>query len=230
MKKARLVLEDGTVYFGYSFGAEKCTNGEVVFNTGMVGYPESLTDPSYHGQILSLTYPLIGNYGIPGNEKENGLFKNFESEKIQISALIVSEYEKKYFHWSAIKSISDWLKEYKIPAICDIDTRALTKKLRSQGTMLGKIIVNKKTDPGFDDPNNRNLVAEVSVSAKLRIHGYALRANRDLLHRTRLESDARFVDRKPGLERLDDVHGDAGYRAANIVPFARRADPERRMG
>ena len=101
MKKARLVLEDGTVFSGYSFGADKCTNGEVVFNTGMVGYPEALTDPSYRGQILTLTYPLIGNYGIPDKEKENGLHKNFESEKIQASALVVSEYEKKYFHWSA---------------------------------------------------------------------------------------------------------------------------------
>ncbi len=163
MKKAKLVLEDGTIYNGFSFGAEKSTNGEVVFNTGMVGYPEALTDPSYRGQILTLTYPLIGNYGIPDKERENGLYKNFESEEIQASALVVSEYEKKYFHWSAVKSLSDWLKEQKIPAIYDIDTRALTKKLRSQGTRLGKIIINKKTDPGFKDPNKQNLVAEVSV-------------------------------------------------------------------
>ena len=164
MKKARLVLEDGTIFNGYSFGAENCANGEVVFNTGMVGYPEALTDPSYRGQILTLTYPLIGNYGIPDKEKENDLHKNFESEKIQATALVVSEYEKKYFHWNAVRSIADWLKEYKIPAIYDIDTRALTKKLRSQGTLLGKIIVDKKSDPGFEDPNKRNLVSEVSVS------------------------------------------------------------------
>jgi carbamoyl-phosphate synthase small subunit len=164
MKKARLVLEDGTIYNGSSFGFENGANGEVVFNTGMVGYPEALTDPSYRGQLLTLTYPLIGNYGIPGKEKENGLYKNFESEKIQASALIVSEYEKEYFHWSAIKSLSDWLKEQKIPAIYDIDTRALTKKLRSKGTLLGKLVIDKKSDPGFEDPNRRNLVAEVSVS------------------------------------------------------------------
>jgi carbamoyl-phosphate synthase small subunit len=164
MKKASLVLEDGTIYKGYSFGAEKSANGEVVFNTGMVGYPEALTDPSYRGQLLTLTYPLIGNYGIPGKEKENGLYKNFESDKIQVAALIVSEYEREYFHWSAVKSLSDWLKEYKIPAIYDIDTRALTKKLRSQGTLLGKLIIEKKSDPGFQDPNKRNLVGEVSVS------------------------------------------------------------------
>jgi len=164
MKKARLILEDGSIFNGLSFGFEKSTNGEVVFNTGMVGYPEALTDPSYRGQILTLTYPLIGNYGIPDKEKENGLYKNFESEKIQASALVVSEYEKQYFHWSAVKSLADWLKEQKIPAIYDIDTRALTKKLRSQGTLLGKIIIDKKSDPGFEDPNKRNLVAEVSVT------------------------------------------------------------------
>jgi carbamoyl-phosphate synthase small subunit len=164
MKKARLVLEDGTIYKGYSFGYEKSAAGEVVFNTGMVGYPEALTDPSYRGQLLTLTYPLIGNYGIPGKEKENGLHKNFESDKIHASALIVSEYEKKYFHWSAVRSLSDWLKEQKIPALYDVDTRALTKRLRSQGTLLGKLLVEKKTDPGFKDPNKRNLVAEVSVT------------------------------------------------------------------
>ena len=163
MKKARLVLEDGTIYNGYSFGTEKCAHGEVVFNTGMVGYPEALTDPSYRGQILTLTYPLISNYNIPDKEKKNGLYKNFESEKIQASALVVSEYEKNFFHWSAVKSLANWLKEHNIPAICDIDTRALTKKLRSQGTLLGKIIIDKKADPGFKDPNKRNLVSEVSV-------------------------------------------------------------------
>lgn len=164
MKKTSLVLEDGTVYHGYSFGTDKSTNGEVVFNTGMVGYPEALTDPSYRGQILTLTYPLIGNYGIPDEKRENNLYKNFESEKIQASALIVSEYEEKYYHWNAVRSLDDWLKDQKIPAIYGIDTRSLTKKLRSQGTMLGKIIIDNKNDPGFEDPNKRNLVSEVSVT------------------------------------------------------------------
>jgi carbamoyl-phosphate synthase small subunit len=163
MNNVNLILEDGTVYDGESFGAKYSTNGEVVFNTGMVGYPETLTDPSYRGQILVLTYPLIGNYGVPDYSEEGGLFKNFESEKIQVNALIVSEYEKEYFHWNAVKSLSTWLKEHKIPAVSGIDTRALTKKLREQGTMLGKIIVEKDDDPGFDDPNKRNLVAEVST-------------------------------------------------------------------
>lgn len=164
MKKVKLILEDGSIYDGLSFGMEKIVNGEVVFNTGMVGYPEALTDPSYRGQILVLTYPLIGNYGVPGNEKVNGMYKNFESDKIQITALIVSEYEQEFFHWSAIKSLNTWLKEQDIPAICGIDTRALTKRLREQGTMLGKIVLDTKGDPVFEDPNQRNLVAEVSIS------------------------------------------------------------------
>ena len=163
MKKARLILEDGTTYFGTSFAAEGPARGEVVFNTGMVGYPEALTDPSYRGQILVLTYPLIGNYGVPGNKKENGLLKNFESDKIQISALVVSEYEKDFFHWNAKQSLADWLKAYNIPAVYGIDTRAMTKKLRSQGTLLGKIVQHKGKNPRFEDPNKRNLVAEVSV-------------------------------------------------------------------
>jgi carbamoyl-phosphate synthase small subunit len=163
MQKARLILEDDTIYEGYSFAADKHTNGEVVFNTGMVGYPEALTDPSYRGQILALTYPLIGNYGVPDEQKENGLHHNFESEKIQVSALIVSEYESEFFHWSADKSLATWLIEHHIPALFGIDTRALTKKLRSQGTMLGKIIIGDKNDIDFEDPNKRNLVSEVSV-------------------------------------------------------------------
>jgi carbamoyl-phosphate synthase small subunit len=164
MKKAKLILEDGTVYEGSSFGTNKATNGEVVFNTGMVGYPETLTDPSYRGQILVLTYPLIGNYGVPDYAEEDNLLNNFESEKIQINALIVNEYESEFFHWSAVKSLSSWLKEHKIPAISGIDTRALTKKLREQGTMLGKIVFTNDDDPGFEDPNKRNLAAEVSTS------------------------------------------------------------------
>ena len=164
MSKAKLILEDGTVFNGQSFGAKKNINGEVVFNTGMVGYPETLTDPSYCGQILVLTYPLIGNYGVPDIAREGNLAKNFESEKIQINALIVSEYEKDYFHWSAVKSLSTWLIENKIPALSGIDTRALTKRLREKGTMLGKILINTGNDPGFDDPNMRNLVAEVSTT------------------------------------------------------------------
>ena len=162
-KKAKLILEDGSEFSGFSFGFEGNTNGEVVFNTGMVGYPETLTDPSYRGQILVCTFPLIGNYGVPPKEKENNLFKYYESDNIHIRALIVSDYSFNYSHWNAERSLADWLVEEKIPGICGIDTRMLTRKLRDKGTMLGKIIIDEKKDLGFDDPNLKDLVGEVSV-------------------------------------------------------------------
>ncbi|MCE7738939.1 MAG: glutamine-hydrolyzing carbamoyl-phosphate synthase small subunit [Candidatus Heimdallarchaeota archaeon] len=158
----KLILEDDSVFDGYSFGAKKMVTGEVVFNTGMVGYPESLTDPSYHGQILVLTYPLIGNYGIPNNEREDNLLKYFESEKIQVQGLIVADYSDSYSHWNAKKSLSEWMKEHSIPGIYNVDTREITKKLRKKGTLLGKIVYNKE-NTSFEDPNKRNLVAEVSI-------------------------------------------------------------------
>lgn len=161
--KAKLIFEDGTVFEGYSFGFEINTNGEVVFNTGMVGYPETLTDPSYRGQILVCTYPLIGNYGVPSKETDSGLLQNFESDKIQVRGLIVSDYSFEYSHWSAERSLSDWLMEEKIPAIYGIDTRMLTRKLRDSGTMLGKIIINDTDTIDFEDPNKSDLIAEVSV-------------------------------------------------------------------
>jgi len=163
--KVNLVLEDGSIFCGISFGAKKSVAGEVVFNTGMVGYPEAFTDPSYRGQILVLTYPLIGNYGVPNDKIENGLLKHFESNKIHITGLIVSDYSHEHSHWNAVKSLSSWLKEQGIPAIYGIDTRMLTKKLRERGVMLGKIEANGKID--FEDPNQRNLVDEVSTKEKI---------------------------------------------------------------
>lgn len=161
--KAQLVLEDGTVFCGTSFGAEHSVSGEVVFNTGMVGYPESMTDPSYHGQILVLTYPLIGNYGVPPDElDEYGLPRNFESGKIQVAAIVIADYSHGYSHWNSQKSLGGWLREHGIPALCGIDTRALTKRIREKGVMLGKVIIDGK-DVLMDDPNKRNLVAEVST-------------------------------------------------------------------
>lgn len=151
---SKLVLQDGSAFTGYTFGAEKTVAGEVVFNTGMVGYPEILTDPSYRGQILVLTYPLIGNYGVPGNEKEDNLFKYFESDRIQIQGLLVTDYSKDYSHWNAKKSLSEWMKEFNIPGLYGVDTRGLTKKLREKGTMPGKIIHNKENIK-FEDPNKR---------------------------------------------------------------------------
>ena len=163
-KDAKLILEDGSEYSGYLFGYDCSVSGEIVFNTGMVGYPESLTDPSYSGQILTLTYPLIGNYGIPEPEyDENGLCMNFESAKIQVKGLLISDYSEKFSHWSAGKSLSHWLKEFKIPGIYDIDTRALTKKLREKGVMLGNIEIDEHVE--LYDPNKENLVASVSTKS-----------------------------------------------------------------
>ncbi len=162
-QKIKLVLEDGSIFEGESFGAHISTNGETVFNTGMMGYPEAITDPSYRGQILVFTYPLVGNYGVPNQEKDaDGLHKFFESDNLHIKALIVSEYSKEYSHWNAEKSLGQWLKENNIPGISGIDTRTLTQKLREKGAMMGKIIANNK-DVEFHDPNKDNLVAEVSI-------------------------------------------------------------------
>lgn len=161
--KAKLVLEDGSQFEGVSFGYEKNTNGEVVFNTGMVGYPETMTDPSYRGQILVCTYPLIGNYGIPDDEKVDGLYKNFESDEIHIRALIISNYSEDYSHWDAKKSLSEWMVENKIPGIYGIDTRMLTRHLRDKGTMPGKIVIDEKKEIEFQDVNKLDLVGEVSI-------------------------------------------------------------------
>ncbi|HIH42398.1 TPA: glutamine-hydrolyzing carbamoyl-phosphate synthase small subunit [Candidatus Woesearchaeota archaeon] len=160
-KSAKLVLEDGSEFFGISFGADVSKAGEVVFNTGMVGYPETLTDPSYRGQILILTYPLIGNYGIPFDKMLDKLLIDFESAEIHVQGLVIADYAMQYNHWNSVKSLGEWLQLHNIPALCDIDTRALTKKIREKGVMLGKIVVNNNDIP-FDDPNKRNLAAEVS--------------------------------------------------------------------
>ncbi len=161
-KKAHIVLEDGTVYDGEQFGADLSCAGEVVFNTGMVGYPEAMTDPSYRGQILVLTYPLIGNYGItadwapPSSSSENIPSPFFESDNIQIKGLVISTLSAEYSHWSALDSLDSWMRKHNIPGISGVDTRAITKHLRTEGCMLGKIIADDKDVP-WDDPNKRNL-------------------------------------------------------------------------
>eukprot|EP00617_Octactis_speculum_P026137 CAMPEP_0185750740 /NCGR_PEP_ID=MMETSP1174-20130828/9510_1 /TAXON_ID=35687 /ORGANISM="Dictyocha speculum, Strain CCMP1381" /LENGTH=1498 /DNA_ID=CAMNT_0028427391 /DNA_START=102 /DNA_END=4595 /DNA_ORIENTATION=- len=162
--RATLVLEDGTRLPGYSFGARTGVSGEVVFSTGMVGYTESLTDPSYKGQLLSLTYPMIGNYGVPDPNvvDEFGLAKGFESGQIHASAIVVQDYSENYSHWTANSSLGEWLEREGVPGLCGIDTRALTRKLRQNGTMLGSIHIDGEAAPAPQDPNTRNLVAEVS--------------------------------------------------------------------
>jgi carbamoyl-phosphate synthase small subunit len=148
MKNVTLVLSDGTRFHGKSFGYDAPVAGEVVFNTAMMGYPESLTDPSYAGQLMTLTYPLVGNYGVPDfSFEENGLPTYMESDRIYASAIIVSDYSEQYSHWNAKESLADWLKREKVPGITGIDTRQLTKVLREHGVMMGKIIFD-------DEPEN----------------------------------------------------------------------------
>lgn len=154
--QAKLILQDGSEIEGKSFGREESVSGEVVFATGMVGYPEALTDPSFRGQILVLTFPLIGNYGVPPKEK-------WESSKIQIKGLIVCSYIDTPSHHESKQTLSEWLTAQGIPALEIKDTRELTKKLRTKGTMLG-IMSYGKDKVNFEDPNIRNLVAEVSTS------------------------------------------------------------------
>ena len=139
-REARLILDDGTEFYGWSFGYEANAVGEVVFNTAMTGYPESLTDPSYAGQILVTTYPLIGNYGVPETGGEP-LPTFMESEKIHVKGLIVADYSEKYSHWNAKESLSEWLKREGIPALTGINTRKLTKRIRERGVMQGRIMI-----------------------------------------------------------------------------------------
>ena len=164
-KNVKLVLENGMEFSGISFGYEGSVAGEVVFNTAMTGYPESLTDPSYKGQILVATFPLIGNYGVPGKETEHSMLKFYESDRIAVKAFVVSDYSEEYSHWNAKESLSDWLKLQQIPGISGIDTRELTQVLRESGTMLGKIVFDEQ-DVEWYDPNKDNLVAQVSPDQK----------------------------------------------------------------
>ena len=147
MKNVTLVLEDGTKFHGKSFGYDAPVAGEVVFNTAMMGYPESLTDPSYAGQLMTLTYPLVGNYGVPPFSVESdGIATFMESDRIYTSAIIVADYSEQYSHWNAVESLADWLKREHVPGITGIDTRQLTKVLREHGVMMGKIIFDDEPD------------------------------------------------------------------------------------
>ena len=155
-KYTNLIFQDKTIYKGISFGHEKSTSGEIVFNTGMVGYPETLTDPSYYGQILVITFPIIGNYGVPGKDIQDGILKYFESSKIHLKGLIISDYCSTPEHYQSISTLGEWLKKEKIPALYMLDTRELTKKIRDDGSMLCKIEFDNDTI-NFYDPNKENL-------------------------------------------------------------------------
>lgn len=183
----QLELKDGTTYPGFGFGASKSIVGELVFQTGMVGYPESLTDPSYRGQILVVTFPLVGNYGVPSRETMDEILgdlpAHFEATQIHVSGLVVASYSgEDYSHHLATSSLGTWLKEQGVPAMHGVDTRSLTKRIREEGSMLGKLLVELKDENNdsiraytphdrnaryipsesidWDDPNSRNLVAD----------------------------------------------------------------------
>lgn len=172
MKDVTLILDDGTCFHGKSFGYEKSVAGEVVFNTAMTGYPESLTDPSYAGQLMALTYPLVGNYGVPPHTvAPNGLSTFMEGKQIYAEAIIVSDYSENYSHWTATESLANWLKREQIPGITGIDTRELTKALREHGVMMGKILVEdtptKMLEVAYEGVN---YVDKVSCKEIIRYH------------------------------------------------------------
>ncbi|MDR1332526.1 MAG: glutamine-hydrolyzing carbamoyl-phosphate synthase small subunit [Tannerella sp.] len=163
MKQATLMLDDGSAFKGFCFGYEKPIAGEVVFNTAMSGYPESLTDPSYAGQLMTLTYPLVGNYGVPPRTfREDGISEFMESEKIHADAIIISDYSHDCSHWNVAGTLSEWLKEEQVPGLYGVDTRAITKLLREKGSMKGKIVLDSPDEVEFYDPNAINQVARVS--------------------------------------------------------------------
>lgn len=179
--EAVLLLEDGSIFSGFGFGASRQVSGEVVFSTSMVGYPEALTDASYNGQILALTYPLVGNYGVPPRDLENGLLKYFESDSIKVKGLIVHELCKGPSHWQSRESLDEWFMEEGVPGIWGIDTRKLVKKLRLKGVMSGLLEVCEEGDePNLEklrqkvkliqDPNLRDLVGEVTIKEPV-FHG-----------------------------------------------------------
>jgi carbamoyl-phosphate synthase small subunit len=160
---AKLILEDGSEFLGLSHAHHGSAAGEVVFTTGMTGYPQSLTDPSFKGQILVNTFPMIGNYGMPGNAiDEYGIPLFFESDRAQVSGFVVSEYCDDASHYANQLSLGDWLKQQKVPFISGIDTRALTERLRSRGVMRGKIVIDGSTDPSFSSGDVKNPVSLVS--------------------------------------------------------------------
>lgn len=170
-KRAWIVLEDGTVFEGKAFGYPKNVIGEIVFNTGMVGYPQALTDPSYKGQILLFTYPLVGNYGVPSYQvlDSYGIPKFFESDSIKVQGVIVHEHCTTPSHWSSVKSLHEWLYEERIPGVYDVDTRSITKRIRIKGVMMGALVFEESPEEGFRMLKNSkryeeiNFVEEVST-------------------------------------------------------------------
>jgi len=173
-ERANFTIKDGPIFHGKSFGARTNISGEAVFTTSLVGYPESMTDPSYRGQILVFTQPLIGNYGVPSATRdEYGLLKYFESPNIQAAGIVVADVALKYSHWTAVESLAEWCAREGVPAISGVDTRAIVTHLREQGSSLGKITVGEEydadEDEAYEDPANVNLVRKVSTKAPFHV-------------------------------------------------------------
>lgn len=167
-------LQNGPIFHGKSFGARSNTSGEAVFSTALVGYPEALTDPSYRGQILVFTQPLIGNYGVPSDQRDqDGLLKYFESPHLQAIGVVVADVAEKYSHWTAVESLGNWCAREGVPAITGVDTRAIVTYLREQGSSLARITIGEEydadQDEAFVDPEQINLVEKVSTKAPFHV-------------------------------------------------------------
>lgn len=177
LDRATLTIRNGPIFHGYSFGANKNVSGEAVFTTSLVGYPESMTDPSYKGQILVFTQPLIGNYGVPsGNARDEfNLIKYFESPNVECIGIVVSNAAMNYSHWNAVQSLGDWCKKEGVAAITGVDTRSIVTYLRDQGSSLAKISIGEEydadEDEAFVDPGSINLVHKVSTKAPFHVAG-----------------------------------------------------------
>lgn len=175
LDRATLTIKGGPVFSGYSFGADKNVSGEAVFTTSLVGYPESMSDPSYKGQILCFTQPLIGNYGVPSSSKKDifNLLKHMESPQIQCIGIVVADVALEYSHWTAVESLQQWCQRSGVAAISGVDTRQLVSYLREQGSSLAKITVGESydadEDAAFEDPGSVNLVHKVTTKAPFHI-------------------------------------------------------------
>ena len=214
MNDAKLILDNGVVFYGKSFGYEGDTSGEVVFNTAMTGYPESLTDPSYAGQILVMTYPLVGNYGVPSTEiADNGLPLFMESDKIHVKALIVADYSNEYSHWNAQNSLASWLKQEKIPALTGIDTRRLTKIIREHGVMKGRISLSPSPSPAREGSNDLQDYGSVNWVEKVC-------CKEVIIYNSKLSTDSQLSTLNSKLKRV--VLVDCGVKANIIRCLLRR--------
>lgn len=183
LTKATFQIQNGPSYDGYSFGAKASVAGETVFTTSLVGYPESMTDPSYKGQILVFTQPLIGNYGVPSGEArdEFNLLKYFESPHAHVVGIVVAEYAWRYSHWTAVQSLAEWCEKEGVAAITGVDTRSVVQYLREQGSSLGRIVVGDEAAPEYVDTMKSHLVAQVSTREPYHISNANATANLALI-------------------------------------------------